>query len=81
MAYRLVLPTPYYGIEHIWNISDLVGDQPGCRNAPTDVDLVALLFGGSIRSQDLGAKLHPSVQQAFLINGKMDVNIAYWIRI
>lgn len=81
MAYKFELPSPYFGMKYIWNVSDTVGDQPTCVNNATDVDLVALLLGGAIRAQDLGKKLHPSCRQPFEVNGKMDVNIAYWIRL
>lgn len=81
MAYKLVLPSSYNGMKYIWNVSDTVGDQPSCVNNPNDVDLVALLLGGAIRSMDLGKKIHPSCRQAFEVNGKMDINIAYWIRL
>lgn len=81
MAYRLDFSKPLYGMTHIWNISDQVGDQPSCRNNPTDVDLVALLIGGFIRSIDAGSGIHSSCRQQFLVNGNMDINIAYWIRI
>jgi hypothetical protein len=81
MAYRLDLPSPYFGMKYIWNVSEHVGDQPSCQNNSTDVDLVALLLGGAIRAMDLGKKLHPSCRQPFEVNGKMDINIAYWIRL
>ncbi|HKX83622.1 MAG TPA: hypothetical protein VJL58_05315 [Pyrinomonadaceae bacterium] len=81
MAYRFDLPTPYFGLKYIWNVSDTVGDQPSCKNNPTDVDLIALLLGGAIRATDLGSHIHPSCRQPFQVNGKMDINIAYWIRL
>jgi len=81
MAYKLEFTTPFHEMKYIWNISDTVGDSPSCQNNSTDVDLVALLLGGSIRAKDLGKHLHPSCRQPFEINGKMDVNIAYWIRL
>jgi hypothetical protein len=80
MAYKMTFSSPYNGMPFIWNISDQVGDRTSCRNNPTDVDLVALLLGAfliSVVNKDL---VHPDCQQNFLINGKMDPNIAYWIR-
>src|SRR5687767_6888165 len=81
MAYKLELPSSYFGMKFIWNISEHVGDSPTCPNKATDVDLVALLLGGAIRAMDLGKNIHKSCHQAFQVNGQMDVNIAYWIRI
>lgn len=81
MAYRLNFSNPYGGMSYIWNISNHVGDQPSCQNNPTDVDLVSLLLGAFIRIFEAGAGIHPSCRQPFNVNGSMDINIAYWIRV
>ncbi len=80
MAYRLNFSSPLNGMTHIWNVSDTVGDLTTCKNNPTDVDLVALLLGSFIRSLNIGRAIHQSCHQPFLVNGSMDINIAYWIR-
>ncbi len=81
MAYKLILPRPYQTLTHIWNVSDRVGDLAVCKNNPTDVDLVALLIGAYIFKVVETKHMHPDCKTPFLVNGKMDINIAYWIRV
>jgi len=82
MAYKLNLSRPYHGMSHIWNVSDQVGDPTKCRNNPTDVDLVSLLIGAYIRfGGGDPPKMHSACKQPFLVNGQMDVNVAFWIRL
>ncbi|MEZ5344593.1 MAG: hypothetical protein R2681_03460 [Pyrinomonadaceae bacterium] len=80
MAHRLQLDRPYRGMNFIWNVSQQVGDHINCQNTSTDVELVAILSAELIRAVR-PAWVHPSVQQGFHTDGRMDVNLAYWIRI
>ena len=79
MASKLLLNRPVDGMTFIWNVSEHVGDNVSCPNQPTDVDLVKILLGETIRA---GAPswVNRSLRVAFQVNGQMDVSLAYWIR-
>ena len=79
MAYKMILSAPYNGMSHIWNVSNVVGDGTNARNEATDVDLVKILLAEWIRIDQ--PPIHQSCRQTFAVNGQMDINTAYWIRI
>jgi hypothetical protein len=67
-------------MQFIWNVSEHVGDHTSCANRPTDVDLVKILIGEAITARR-PTWLHQSLRMHFLVNGTMDVQTAYWIRV
>jgi len=79
MAFKMILNTQLYGMSHIWNVSNPVGDHVSSPNNPTDVDLVKILIGEAIKIKQ-PSWFNPSLRQGFHINGQMDMNTAYWIR-
>jgi hypothetical protein len=78
MAYKMALTPAWQGMSFIWNISSHVGDHPTCPNNATDVDLVKVLIAEWVRIVQPG--VHPSCREPFVLNGRMDINTAYWIR-
>ncbi len=64
----------------IWNVSQHVGDNISCQNQPTDVDLVKILIVESMRPRP-PMWVHPRVRVPFVIDGRMDIALAYWIRV
>lgn len=79
MAYKMILSAPYNGMSHIWNVSNNVGDGTNSINEATDVDLVKILLAEWIRLEQ--PPIHQSCRQTFAINGQMDINTAFWIRV
>ena len=79
MAYKMMLSRPYDGMSSIWNVSAHVGDAPSCPNNSADVDLVKVLLGEWIRI--VQPSIHTSCREVFRVNGQMDINAAYWIRV
>jgi hypothetical protein len=80
MASKLTLKQPYQGMSFIWNVSEHVGDNTSCPNRTTDVDLVKILLGETIRGRPPGW-LHGACRSPLVVNGLMDAYTAYWIRI
>ncbi len=66
-------------MSHIWNVSSHVGDAQSCQNTASDVNLVKILLAEWIRF--VNPSIHQSCREVFLINGQMDINTAYWIRV
>jgi hypothetical protein len=79
MASRLQLHRPVEGMSFIWNVSHHVGDNISCQNQPTDVDLVKILIVEIIRANSL-SWVNRALRIPFVINGQMDMALAYWIR-
>lgn len=80
MAYKMILNTQYHGMSFIWNVSEAVGDNASCPNRPTDVDLVKILIGETIRARP-PTWINASLRTPLLVNGQMDAITAYWIRV
>ena len=80
MAHRLQLRQPFRGMQFIWNVSEHVGDTTTCANRPTDVDLVKILIGETIRGRP-PSWIHNALRVPFRVNGQMDALTAYWIRL
>ena len=78
MASKLQLG-PSSPMPFLWNVSYHVGDNMSCQNQPTDVDLVKLLIVETIRGNNL-SWVNRALRVPFQIDGRMDVNLAYWIR-
>ncbi|MDH3376286.1 MAG: hypothetical protein OEQ39_04885 [Gammaproteobacteria bacterium] len=74
------LNTQYHGMSFVWNVSAAVGDNASCANRPTDIDLVKILIGETIRARP-PAWIHASMRTPLLVNGQMDAITAYWIRV
>ena len=79
MASKLQLSRPVEGMSFIWNVSQHVGDNISCQNQPTDVDLVKILIGETIRPNPPSWIIR-SLRIPFIVNGQMDIALAYWIR-
>ncbi len=79
MAARLNFNRPIDGMNFIWNVSQHVGDNTSCANRPTDVDLVKILIGECIRARPINWVNH-TLRTPLLVNGEMDMTLAYWIR-
>jgi hypothetical protein len=79
MASKLQLRSPVDGMSFIWNVSQHVGDNISCPNQPTDVDLVKILIGETIRA-NAPSWINRSLRIPFVVNGQMDIALAYWIR-
>lgn len=79
MAAKLQFTRPVDGMNFIWNVSQHVGDNISCPNQPTDVDLVKILIGESIRVRQI-SWVNQALRIPFQINGQMDMTIAYFIR-
>lgn len=60
MAQRLHLRRPYHGLRFIWDVSEHVGDTTSCPNRATDVSLVKILIGETIRGPGELGEPHPS---------------------
>lgn len=80
MAQRLNLSRPFHGMQFIWNVSEHVGDTTSCTNRATDVSLVKILIGETIRGRP-PSWLNAALRVPFQINGQMDPLTAYWIRL
>ena len=80
MAYKLMLNPQYHGMSFIWNVSEAVGDNATCPNRPSDVDLVKILIGETIRARP-PAWVNASLRTPLVVNGQMDATTAYWIRV
>jgi hypothetical protein len=78
MAAKLQFTRPVDGMNFIWNVSQHVGDTISCPNQPTDVDLVKILIGESIRVRQI-SWVNQALRIPFQINGQMDMTIAYFI--
>ncbi|MGB7220319.1 MAG: hypothetical protein WBD07_16085 [Vicinamibacterales bacterium] len=78
MASRLQLG-PGQPLPFIWNVSQQVGDNVSCQNQPTDVDLVKIIIIEIIRGNHV-SWVNRAVRDPFVIDGRMDIVLAYWIR-
>jgi urea transporter len=80
MASKLLLSRPAFDMNWIWNVSQNVGDDISCPNQPTDVELVKILIAETMRPGP-PQWVHPSLRVPFVLNGQMDITLAYWIRV
>jgi hypothetical protein len=80
VAAKLQLRSPVLGMSFIWNVSHHVGDNISCENLATDVELVKILMAETMRPHP-PQWVNPLLRIPFVINGQMDIAVAYWIRV